>query len=87
MADGLTVESVRKAVAFLKDAVLPPEWADWPAIAKAVVRDEMKLGEVGRLVTFYQNTIAAIVQAAVNAEAYAKSLAERLEREHPACAI
>jgi hypothetical protein len=67
--------------------VSPPEWADWPAIAKAVVRDEMKLGEVGRLVTFYQNTIAAIVQAAVNAEAYAKSLTERLEREHPACVI
>lgn len=82
--DGMTVDATRKMVAGIKDAPNPPQWADASSIAYAVVSDEMRLAEVGKLSEAAERAEAAIGRAELNADQHIRALNDALVTERPA---
>jgi ParB/RepB/Spo0J family partition protein len=83
VAEGLTVETTRRAVADLKDASEPPAWTDAPAIAAAIVGGAMKRSEIDAMAGAVDKTIAALKGGEVGSYDYVKKLETSLADQKP----
>jgi ParB/RepB/Spo0J family partition protein len=84
VADDLTVNDTRRLVAVYKNVAEPLPWLDAPAVARALVSEEMREGEITKIGEAWEKAHSAIEKAAFNAGRHKAALDEALARARPA---